>query len=85
MIILAKRIIGLLVIVAYWVASSVNLWATLNLWKQHDLMAVSIKDSSLSALKRYMLRPKPWLYIAIHLGVDIGMTIVAWNLPRFPA
>ncbi|WP_433965862.1 hypothetical protein [Tunturiibacter gelidiferens] len=84
-IMLQRPHVRLLVIAAYWIASSVNLWAMLNLRKQHDLMAFSIKDSSLSTLKHYMLRPKPRVYIAIHLGVDIGMTVVAWNLPRFPA
>jgi hypothetical protein len=74
--------VRLLIIVAYWIASWVNLWAMWNLRRQHDIMVSFISDPALSVLKQDMLHPRIWVYIACHAGIDVGMTFIAWFLPR---
>ncbi len=70
-----------LIIAIYLAAAALNLWATLNLRRQHDLMVSYLVGPEMDPLKRYMLRPAQGTYIAMHLCVDIGVAIAVWFLP----
>ena len=79
---LRKRLARLGAIAGYAGVAGLNLWATLNARAQHDMMVNLIKDPALDQLKQALLRPRPVVYIAMHLSVDVGVILMMWFLPQ---
>ena len=69
-------------IAGYAGVAGLNLWAMLNARAQHDVMVNLIKDPALDQLKEALLKPRPAVYVAMHLSVDVGVILMMWFLPQ---
>jgi hypothetical protein len=79
---LRNRVARLCAIAGYAAVAGLNLWAMLNARAQHDLMVNLIKDPALNQLRQALLKPRPAVYEAMHLSVDVGVILMMWFLPR---
>jgi hypothetical protein len=79
--VLQRPILRALIIVGYWSAALVNLYAMLNLRFQHDMMVRYLVGPEMEPLKQHMLRPTPHAYIAIHLSINASVSLAVWLGP----